>query len=63
MTQELIKSLLESRADIKEAWSSGVYTAESADGTVQLNSKALGQLESLEGVLFWIEEGVEDDES
>lgn len=46
-----------------EAWSNGVYTGPTTDETIQLNSKALGKIEAIEDILYWInEEGDEDDE-
>jgi hypothetical protein len=38
-----------------EQWAGGSFTDVNAEGTVQLNSKALGELASLEAIGEWIE--------
>lgn len=38
-----------------EAWANGQYTVAEGDGTVQLNAKALGQVQGLQHVIDYID--------
>lgn len=51
VTQHFLKTLKEDRDNIIESWAAGDYTSDSADGTTQLNAKALGNLHALENVI------------
>jgi hypothetical protein len=48
---QLLSQLKKLRELTKEAWSNGVYTAETIEGTIQLNAKALGKAEILEDLI------------
>ncbi len=56
VTQSLMMSLYGDMAGYFEAWSNGDYTSETAEGTVQKNSKALGGVAAIESMLAWIED-------
>lgn len=56
-TQELIKECKASLDQLVEAWKAGTFTHPTAEGTAQLNSKALGQIQSLESILEYIHRG------
>jgi hypothetical protein len=58
VTQDFKKLLKYKREDIKERWANGNFTAESADGTKQLNAEALGWVWMLEQVLALDYEGL-----
>ena len=47
MTQEVQQRLKGLKDAIYEAWGNGGYTTESADGTVQANANAIGQIQGL----------------
>ena len=47
--------------ELLEGWGSGNYTAESVEGTVQLNSEALGKYQQMSWILDWVE-GIADEE-
>lgn len=46
-TKEFLQYLKEEIEVGKEAWTTGMFTAETAEGTAQLNAKALGKIEAL----------------
>jgi hypothetical protein len=49
---QLFKKYMEKlKEEIKKEWSEGRYTAESAEGTVQLNAKQIGKVEMLNHLL------------
>jgi len=50
-TQIFFKDLDEMRLEFLEAWASGNFTRESAEGTAVLNAKALGQVQLLDSIL------------
>lgn len=54
ITKDLIKELKDIITTLKDEWASGAFTAESAEGTVQRNAKAIGQVEALESTLEFI---------
>lgn len=51
VTQEVLNHLSNQRQDLLEAWAEGVYTKESMEGTVQLNSEALGKVKAISYML------------
>lgn len=56
MTQEFLASLKENRQETQDLWGRGGYTTESRDGTVQLNSKAIGAVGVITSLIDHIEE-------
>lgn len=60
ITKDLIKEIKDVITTLKDEWSSGAFTAESAEGTVQRNAQALGQVQALENTLDYITSVVED---
>ena len=62
VTLELVRKLREDRQHFMELWAAGSHTGDSADKTLQLNSKAIGQVQAIDEILNWIE-GDEADES
>lgn len=62
-TRNLLKFLKQDLENVKEQWASGGYTTESQDGTLQLNSMALGSVRSLNNIINAIEEGVDFDDA
>ena len=56
ITLSLMQSLYGDMAGYFEGWSNGEYTGESAEATVQKNSKALGSVAAIEAILIWIED-------
>lgn len=58
-TIEFFASLQALRESIKEDWVSGMYTAATSDGTVQLNAKALGQVQIIDRIMETSFEDVE----
>lgn len=61
-TKDLLRYLKQDLENVKDQWASGGYTTESQDGTIQLNSMALGSVRSLNNIINAIEEGVEFDD-
>lgn len=43
MTELVLQVVQQKRQALRDAWEDGLHTAESAEGTVQLNSAALAQ--------------------
>jgi hypothetical protein len=63
VTEKHIKRLIEAKEDIKENWANGAYTAESMEGTAQLNAEAVGAIRQIDQILIDIDNmEVEDDE-
>lgn len=60
-TRSLLHTLDADSMDITEAWSNGNYTAESKDGTMQLNAEALGHFKAVSSILDFVE-GINDEE-
>lgn len=56
LTQSLMLTLYGDMAGHFEAWANGDFTGETADETVQKNSKALGSVAAIEGILAWLED-------
>ncbi len=54
--EDILETIKEDRENIVAAWAGGNYTAESADGTVQLNAEALGNLKAIENILITLSE-------
>lgn len=44
----LNRFLRNQRQELMERWSSGHFTAETSEGTAQLNAKALGEMEAIQ---------------
>lgn len=51
VTQDFITALKSDRDNILDNWASGQYTAETSEGTAQLNASALGQVRALDDVI------------
>ena len=50
------------RLELLEAWAAGDFTCESAEGTVALGAKALGQVQMIDSILdFKLERSMEDE--
>lgn len=47
MTELVLQVLQRKREELRDGWEEGDHTAESAEGTVQLNSAALAQAKTL----------------
>lgn len=60
-TRSTIYSLQADIIDMLDMWSLGNFTAETAEGTIQLNSEALGQFKAARAVLDYVE-GISDTE-
>ena len=60
-TRSLLNTLRGDIVDMLEAWSSGNYTTETSEGTIQLNSEALGQFKAAQMTLEYVE-GIADEE-
>lgn len=56
ITKDFVDRLQKDMEVIYLSWSSGQYTAETAEGTAQLNASALGQFRALEDVVTALEE-------
>lgn len=54
-SRALVHTLQADEFDLKESWSNGNYTAESEYGTIQLNSKALGEIQATQSILTFVE--------
>lgn len=50
-TEAFFRHLKGLRQDLLEAWSDGTFTAESVEGTAQLNAKALGYVEMIDQIV------------
>lgn len=61
-TINLLKYLKEDKQNILEQWAGGSYTHETAEGTCQLNSQALGKAEALTDIINWILEDEDETE-
>lgn len=48
VTVALNRFLRNQRQELMERWSSGHFTAETSEGTAQLNAKALGEMEAIQ---------------
>lgn len=48
MTKYIIQTLNQGITDYKDAWMEGCFTHETAEGTVQKNSEALGKCQGIE---------------
>lgn len=61
VTKYLIQQLKDDMKVIQETWTHGGFTTESESGTIQLNSRALGNIKALGELLDYIEQdmGVE----
>ena len=57
VTQAFRKYLSNNIRDFQEGWSNGAFTGATSDETIQLNSKAIGQIQILQNILE-IDEGV-----
>lgn len=60
-TRAFIHTMQGDVVDILEGWGNGNYTTESVEGTMQLNSEALGQYKAAGSMLDWVE-GIADEE-
>jgi len=60
ITTDLIKTLKEDIAALKDRWAVGAFTGASFDETAQLNAKALGLTEALENILDYVTDLAED---
>jgi len=59
-TANLIANKIQEAIDLHtEAWANGDFTTESIEGTIQLNSKALGKIDAYSEILFIIADIVE----
>jgi hypothetical protein len=56
VTQSLIQSLYGDMAGHFEGWLNGEFTGKSGDETIQKNSKALGGVSAIEGILVWFDD-------
>jgi len=56
VTKHFLQTLLVDKDNLVAQWTAGDFTAETADGTSQLNAKALGQLHALEQIIQTIKE-------
>lgn len=60
-TRSTIYTLQADIINMLETWSLGNYTAETTEGTIQLNSEALGQFKAAQAMLDYVE-GISDAE-
>lgn len=60
-TRAFIHTIQGDVLDILESWGNGNYTTETVDGTIQLNSNAIGQYTAASSMLDWVE-GIADEE-
>jgi len=51
VTHEFFEKISQDRNNILDNWAVGSYTAETSEGTAQLNSAALGQIRAIDDVL------------
>jgi len=51
VTADLVRELTESLEDLKERWVQGNLTDPSAEGTVQLNSRSIGEAQAYKNML------------
>lgn len=56
VTKYYLWRLKQDREEIKEAWANGELTAEDVNGTLQLNSSAVGSAQSLYSMIVEIED-------
>ena len=56
VTQEFLNSLKETRQERQDLWGRGGYTADSRDGTLQLNAEAIGAVGVITSLVDLIEE-------
>jgi hypothetical protein len=57
VTKEYFKMMKQLREELLEQWANSNFTAETSEGTAQLNAKALGKVQLLDELLdFYIEE-------
>lgn len=61
ITQSLILSLQGDMAGHFEGWTNGEFTGDTADETIQKNSKALGGVSAIESILVWLEDAKRGD--
>ncbi len=54
--EKVLKELEETREQILESWAGGIFTAETAEGTVQKNAEALGKIQMLEYIYAILKE-------
>lgn len=59
-TKEFFAAISSKRQVLMELWSSGQFTAESSEGTAQLNARALGMIHILEELRDADEEWTEE---
>lgn len=62
-TKALVWSLVYSEMEYHDQWRLGNLTAESTDGTAQLNAKALGALEAIDKMKMYILEEISNNDS
>jgi hypothetical protein len=61
-TEAFFQDLVGMRLELLEAWAAGDFTCASAEATVALGSKALGQVQMIDSILdFKLERSMEDD--
>ena len=63
VTKHLVKELEDTLEGVKEEWANGGFTLESESGTLQLNSRALGNIKALGQLLDYIEGDMDSAES
>ena len=54
--------LNEKMNDLKDDWANGVFTAEDADTTIQLNSEALGKVGQVADIILTLDEMCKNEE-
>lgn len=50
-TKRLFKFLNQISNELTDAWANGRFTTETTDGTIQLNSKAIGKYEAINEIM------------
>jgi len=64
VTKFLLEDLDEQVKDLQDAWGRGAFTAETADGTVQLNASSIGAVKALQETILDIKDiGGEDEDN
>lgn len=61
VTEYFIKALSEEVQELKDLWATGSFTAESAEGTAQINSLSLGKVMATELIIENMREVVGED--
>ena len=62
VTKYLIKELKKDRAVLQEMWAAGQFTMQDTDGTIQMNSRSIGQVAAIDATLEFVDGDMDAEE-